>query len=86
MTAHKKPAVVRLRPETRAMLDLLVQDTGLTRTGVIELAVHDLAKRRSVLPPAMMPTPIGAPAQRPSLLGGATGVPGGTVVDEALRP
>jgi len=68
------------------MLDLLVQDTGLTRTGVIELAVHDLAKRRGVLPPAVMPTPIRASAQRPSLLGGATGVPGGTVVDEALRP
>ncbi len=77
MAVHKKPAAVRLRPETHDILDLLAQDTGLTRTGVIELAVRDLAKRRRVQLAASLPTLSEAHGRR-SLLGVAAGLPGGS--------
>ncbi|MCX6360843.1 MAG: hypothetical protein NT029_13600 [Armatimonadetes bacterium] len=65
----RRTASFRLRPETSALLDALAQDTGLTRTSVIELAVRDLAKLRRVT----------APGAGQSLLGLLAGVPGGSV-------
>lgn len=83
MAVHKKPTAVRLRPETHWVLEMLAQDTGLSRTGVIELAVRDLARRRRLPSRAETPAPPVAPAQRRSLLGIAAGIPGGS--EEFLR-
>ncbi len=81
MGTERRPAAIRLRADTHGLLDVLAQDTGLTRTGVIELAIRDLAKSRRVAPREEAAP---APARQPrSLLGIAAGLPGGS--EEFLR-
>jgi hypothetical protein len=81
MATTRKPLTVRLRADTHAILELLEQDTGLTRTGVLELAVRDLARARAVRPSTLE---AGGPrvevtaAHRPSLRGILKGAPGGS--------
>jgi hypothetical protein len=51
MSTTKKQTAVRFRPDTKKLIELLANDTGLTQTGVLELAVRDLAKQRKIALP-----------------------------------
>ncbi|HLK58015.1 MAG TPA: hypothetical protein VKU00_15715 [Chthonomonadaceae bacterium] len=48
MPTKKKQTAIRFKPDTVRILELLAEDTGLTLTGVIELAIRDLAKTRQI--------------------------------------
>ena len=48
MPTKKKQTAIRFKPDTVRILELLAEDTGLTLTGVIELAIRDLAKSRQI--------------------------------------
>ena len=47
----KQPTAVRLQPDTKQLLRLLMKDTGLSQTGVIELSIRDQAKKRGIVLP-----------------------------------
>ena len=49
MPTKKKQTAIRFKPDTVRILELLEDDTGLTQTGVIELAIRDLAKARQIV-------------------------------------
>lgn len=49
MPTKKKQTAIRFKPDTVKILELLADDTGLTQTGVIELAIRDLAKARQIV-------------------------------------
>ena len=53
----EKASALRFSAEEQRLLGLLVSDTGLSQTGVMELAVRDLAKGRGLAapPPAEIP-------------------------------
>lgn len=51
MATLKEPTAVRLKPDTRWLLERLADDTGLSKTGVVELAIRDLAKQRKITLP-----------------------------------
>jgi hypothetical protein len=48
MPTKKKQTAIRFKPDTVRILELLSEDTGLSLTGVIELAIRDLAKSRQI--------------------------------------
>jgi hypothetical protein len=83
MAMERRPAAVRLREDTHGLIELLAHDTGLTRTGVIELAVRDLAKRRGVASALPQMRALPTPQGWRSLRGIAAGLPGGS--EEFLR-
>lgn len=45
----KKPTNIRLTQDAKNLLTLLAQKLGLSRTGVIELAIRELAKKEKIL-------------------------------------
>ena len=51
MPTLKKQTGIRLGADTKTLLELLAKDTGLSQTGVIELAIRDLAKQRGIALP-----------------------------------
>lgn len=44
----KKQTSVRFSAEDQRLLGLLVSDEGLSQTGVMDMAVRDLARRRGI--------------------------------------
>lgn len=45
----KKPTNIRLTEDAKKLLSLLAQKLGLSQTGVIELAIRELARKEKIL-------------------------------------
>ncbi len=48
MTEERQPVSFRIAPETRRLLEVLSKRLGVSKAGVLALAIREMAERRGV--------------------------------------